>query len=347
MNEVPSAAREGARRRALAAIAAAMVLAYLVVRYFSPLVTTLAAGGAIYYTFAPLCSWLARRRVPRVASALAIALLLAGAAGVAAMTLAPRIYAELQDFAVGLPAHLALLERRLAEGGLLGEGGDPGVRRATDALIDRSGALVSSGLARILGLTASAFGSVTAVTLGLCLGFYLLTGAGDLSRGLAAWVPPDGRERWIRFGRGVSRAVGGYVRARLLAAFFIGLVYLIAFVALGVSQALLLGVVAGLFDLVPVVGPLLAAVPALVVAAFQGFGKTLAVAVVMLAAQQVESGVLEPLLSGRMVRLSPAVMVLAVAAGAAAAGIPGMLVAVPLVAAARTALEVFYREQWD
>jgi predicted PurR-regulated permease PerM len=57
--------------------------------------------------------------------------------------------------------------------------------------------------------------------------------------------------------------------------------------------------------------------------------------------------VLEPVLSGRMVRLSPAVMVLAVAAGAAAAGIPGMLVAVPLAAAARTALDVFYRERWE
>jgi predicted PurR-regulated permease PerM len=90
-----------------------------------------------------------------------------------------------------------------------------------------------------------------------------------------------------------------------------------------------------------------AAVPALVVAAFQGFGKALAVAVVMLVAQQIESGVLEPVLSGRMVRLSPAVMVLAVAAGAAAAGIPGMLVAVPLAAAARTALAVFYRERWE
>jgi predicted PurR-regulated permease PerM len=57
--------------------------------------------------------------------------------------------------------------------------------------------------------------------------------------------------------------------------------------------------------------------------------------------------VLEPVLAGHLVRLSPAVMVLAVATGAAAAGIPGMLVAVPLAAAARAALDIFYRERWE
>jgi predicted PurR-regulated permease PerM len=137
------------------------------------------------------------------------------------------------------------------------------------------------------------------------------------------------------------------VRARVLAALFIGVSYLIAFVLLGVDQALLLAAVGGLFDLVPVIGPLLAAVPALVVAAFQGFGQMLAVATVLFVAQQVESAVLDPVLAGRMVRLPPAVMVLAVATGAAASGIGGMLVAVPLAVAVRAALDVFYRERWE
>ena len=137
------------------------------------------------------------------------------------------------------------------------------------------------------------------------------------------------------------------MRARVLAALFIGLCYLAAFVLLGVSQALLLAVVGGLFDLVPVIGPLLAAVPALIVAAFQSVGQVVAVAVVMLVAQQIESGVLDPLLAGRMVHLPAAVMVIAVAAGAAVAGIAGMLVAVPLVAVARNALAIFCRERWE
>jgi predicted PurR-regulated permease PerM len=345
-----SIAAEGGRdrrSRAVAAIVAAAVAAYLVARYLSPLVSTLVVGGALYYTVAPLSTWLARRRVPRVVSVLAIAVVLGGAAGVAVITLLPRVYSELEDFVGNLPAHLAFVERRLAESGLLGDGADPRVRRAVDALVDRSGSLVSGGLQRVFALAASALGSVTGLILGLILGLYLLLGAGDLSRGLAAWIPPDDRDRWTRFGREVSRAVGGYVRARVLAALFVGVSYVVAFTLLGVNQALLLGVVGGLFDLVPVIGPLLAAVPALIVAAFQGFGQALAVAVVMLAAQQIENGVLDPLLAGRMVRLSPVVMVLAVAAGSAAAGIPGMLVAVPVAAAMRSAFAIFYRERWE
>lgn len=333
--------------RTLAAIAAAVVAAYLVVRHLAPLVTTLATGGAIYYTFAPIRAWLPRRRVLRAVSFLLILLVLGGAVAVALVVLVPRVYAQLEDFAGSLPAHLSALERRLAEVGFLGEGADPRLRRAVDSLVDRSGALVSGGLQRIFDFTAAAFGSLTAVLLGLCLSVYLLLGAGDLARGLAGWIPPRERERWTRFGHELSRAVGGYVRARVLAAFFIGVSYLVAFTLLGMKQTLLLAVVGGLFDLVPVIGPLLAAVPALIVAAFQSFGQVLAVVAVMLVAQQVESGVLEPLLAGRMVHLSPAVMVLAVAAGAAAAGIPGMLVAVPVAAAARSALAVFWRERWE
>jgi predicted PurR-regulated permease PerM len=329
------------------AIAAALLVAYLVVRHLSPLVPTLVAGAAVYYTFAPLCAWLARRGVPRMLSVPAVALLLAGGVAVALVALVPRIYAELQDFAGALPAHLGAVEQRLAEVRLLGEGADPSLRRATDALIERAGALVSGGLERIFRFVSAAFGSVTAVLLGLCLGFYLLFGAADLGQGLAGWVRPEERERWVRFGREASRAVGGYVRARILAAVFIGAAYLVAFTLLGLGQALLLGVVGALFDLVPVIGPLLAAVPALIMAAFQGLGQVLAVVAVMLIAQQVESGVLEPVLAGRMVRLPAAVMVLAVAAGGAAAGIPGMLVAVPLTAAARTAFDIFYRERWE
>jgi predicted PurR-regulated permease PerM len=345
-----SSAAGGARdkgSRAVGAIVVLLLAAYLVVRELPSLVSTLVAGGAVYYTFAPLCAWLARRRVPRVLSVPAIALLLAGAVALALITLVPRIYAELQDFVGALPGHLVVVERRLAEIRVLGEGADPGVHRAADVLIERAGALVSGGLQRIFGFAASAFGSVTAVLLGLCLGFYLLFGAADLGKGLAGWVRPGERERWVRFGHEVSRAVGGYVRARVLAAIFIGVSYLIAFTLIGVNQALLLGAVGGLFDLVPVIGPLLAAVPALIVAAFHGPGQVLAVVGVILVAQQVESGVLEPVLAGRMVRLPAAVMVLAVATGAAAAGVAGMLVAVPLTAAARTAFDIFYRERWE
>jgi predicted PurR-regulated permease PerM len=322
-------------------------VAYLVVRHLSPLVVTLAAGAATYYTLGPFCAFLGRRGIPRLASVLLVACLLLGAVALAAVTLVPQLYAQLLDFASALPAHLADLERRLITAGILGEGADPRVRAAADGLVERAGALVSGGLLRVFGFAASAFGSITAVLLGLCLGFYLLLGASDLARGLAGWFPPESRERWVRFGRESSRAIGGYVRARLLAALFIGATYLLAFVLLGLNQALLLAVAAALLDLVPVIGPLLAAVPALIVAMFKGVGQVLAVSVVMLVAQQLESAVLDPLLAGRMVRLPAAVMVLAVATGAAAAGIPGMLVAVPVLAAARTALAIFYRERWE
>jgi predicted PurR-regulated permease PerM len=108
---------------------------------------------------------------------------------------------------------------------------------------------------------------------------------------------------------------------------------------LGLESWLLLGLLAGLAEAIPIVGPLLGAVPALLVAATKGPELTIAVAIVYVIIQVVESNVLVPLIMRNTIGISPFLVIVSLLVGAAVGGIPGAFVAVPVVAAFEIVLE--------
>lgn len=329
-------------RASLLAIAGGLLALYLAVKFLWPLVLTLLVGGAVYYLLAPLVTLLERRRVPRLVAALVVYSMLVASLVTAFAALVPRLYAQLEELGRDLPGYAESFESWLAAQ----EGADPRIRDALDALVERADEVAIDAVIGVLGALGGLVSSLVAVLFGLIVGFYLLLGAPRLAEQLPHWFPPRERERWTRFGRESSRVLAGYLRARLVASVFVGTSYGVAFALLGLDEAILLGVLGGLLNLVPVVGPLLAAMPALIVAAFQGWPLVVAVLIVMVVAQQVESAVVNPYLEGHYVQLPPAVIVLVAASGAALAGIVGLLLAPPVAGLARAALDVFYRGSW-
>ena len=323
-----------------------IVLAYVLIAYLWPLALTLVVAGAAYYVFAPLVSALERRRVPRTASAVVIFALLVAALVLAGVTLVPRAYAEVTDLAASIPERAEEAERWLSDRGLAG-GEDTRLREAVDNLVAGADSVALGAAEQALDTAGRVLGSIFAVLFGLILGFYLLVDAPRLAASAAGWFPPGARDRWTRFGAQASAVLDGYLRARILASLFVGVAYTISFLVLGLPGAVALGLVGGVLNVVPVVGPVLAALPALAVAVFEGLPTVAVVLIVMVVAQQVESAVVNPHLEARYVRMPPAAIVFAAAAGAALAGIPGILLAVPLAGLARAALDVFYRESWS
>jgi putative heme transporter len=341
-----SAARRTPRWASFLAVAAALLLLYLLVAFLWQLVLTLIIAGAVYYLLSPLVDALVRRRTPRVAAVLLAYALFLAVLAVALAFLGPRVYGQVVEFAADLPGYVEEVEGWLGEREIGGEAADERLRTAIEGLTEGGGEVALETARRLLIGVGGFFATVTAVIFGLAAGFYLLVGAPDLSSRAATWIPPERRREWLDFGGEASRVLAGYLRARLIASIFVGTSYGVAFALLGVEQAVLLGVVGGILNLVPVIGPILAAIPALIVAAFQSLALVLAVLVVMVVAQQVESAILNPHLEAHYVRLPPTVVVLVAAAGLALAGIPGLLLATPVAGLVRAALDVFYRRGW-
>jgi predicted PurR-regulated permease PerM len=133
-----------------------------------------------------------------------------------------------------------------------------------------------------------------------------------------------------------------YIRGQLILCFFIGAMATIGLLIAGVDFALLLGLTAGAFEILPYVGPILGAIPALIVAVLQSPITALWTLVVFIIIQQIENFFLVPRIAGESVKLHPAMVMVVLVVGNEALGLWGMLVAVPLTAVIRDVFKYLY-----
>jgi predicted PurR-regulated permease PerM len=148
-----------------------------------------------------------------------------------------------------------------------------------------------------------------------------------------ALIPPTQRDEIRGLMDRISQAVGGFFRGQLLVALFVGVASSIGLWAVGLPFWLLVGMVAGVFNLVPLIGPFIGGGLAVVIALVAGEPLTaLWAALVLLAVQQLDNHLISPNVMSRTVQLHPVVVMLALLVGASFAGLFGMLVIVPLVA---------------
>jgi len=188
---------------------------------------------------------------------------------------------------------------------------------------------LSSG---IFGVTSHVFGGLFSLVLIAVFSFYLAT----QERGIESFlrmVTPLAHEAYMLdlWGRS-QRKLGRWLRAQLLLGAVVGVFIFIGLTMLGVQQAFLFASVSAIFEIVPVVGPILAAVPAVgtafLVSPLLGIS-TVALYVIV---QQVESHVIVPVVMKKAVGLSPLVVVIAILVGAKVGGIFGILLSVPITA---------------
>ncbi|MFN8619715.1 MAG: AI-2E family transporter [Chloroflexota bacterium] len=188
------------------------------------------------------------------------------------------------------------------------------------------------------GLTA-ADAIISAITI-LTLIFFWLTGHHRIQRFVLALLPMDHRAG-VRDGwNEVEARLGLWVRGQLTLMVSIFAMTTVAYFALGLSNPLLLGIIAGIAELIPIVGPALGAIPALLVAAVTGrMELVLLVAAVYVAIQILEGNVLVPMVMKNAIGVPPFLVIVSLLVGGAVAGLVGALLAVPLTAALVVILE--------
>jgi len=161
-------------------------------------------------------------------------------------------------------------------------------------------------------------------------GIYLAAQPRLYRGGLVKLVPPGGRERVEQALDDSWRALRLWLLGRLVSMLFIGTLTGVGLWLLGIPGALALGIVAFILEFVPFIGPIIAAVPAILLAlAFEPV-KALWVAALYLGIQQLEGNVIEPLVQQRAVDLPPALLLFSIVAGAVVFGPAGVVFAAPL-----------------
>jgi predicted PurR-regulated permease PerM len=308
-----------------------LVLAYL----FRGLVVPLVLAAIAAYLLNPIVTWvqgLGYRRTIGVAGLyLGLLLLL----GMAVLWLGPRVRSEVAGLAERLPvladevdAALVLAGRELVEA-------VPAARRILPSPEARRGWLdqyIEGRAARLSDALEHAGQLVLFAALVPFFAFFFLRDTGRLLRLVLNRIPPAHMETSVAVWCEINRIIGSYVRGVALDGVDIAILASLGLWMVGVPYPLLLGAFAGLANIVPVVGPLLGAMMAGLVAltSGQGLGRLVAIAILFIVIKLVDDTVIQPLTIGRSVHLHPVLLIASVVAGGQALGILGMVIAVPI-----------------
>ena len=339
-------------RRAM--IAASLVCAVWFVAEMRGVLTPFVVAFAVAYLLAPAVAALERRRVPR---GLAIVLVLVPflvALVVLVLLLVPAIERQLLDFASRVPElarrlftwGLALRERLLA-GGAAGLLTDEQLQRlqvlqpsdlvalvqdqwqAIGRALWRGLLGIGRGIGSGLGLMLSVLGYVVVAPV---VTFYLLKSWGDLTRQVEELLPPASRPAVLGFLREYDVALGRFVRGQLTEAALVAVLTGGGLALLGFPGALLVGLVAGLFNLIPIIGLPISVIPGVLFAlvAPDVLTALLKLGAVFAVVQFIDGSVTGPRIVGVSVGLNPVWVMIAVLLFGSLLGFVGMLLAVPL-----------------
>jgi predicted PurR-regulated permease PerM len=198
------------------------------------------------------------------------------------------------------------------------------------------GATAAGSAIVVLVGTASVIGACIVIPI---LGAYLLNDSETAKRFFMGFIPTRHRESTLELLSELERVIGGFIRGQLLVGASVGILIAIGLWLVGEPYAILIGVLAGLLDFIPYVGPIIASVPALTIAFVAG-GLPLAVkaGLVFFLANQAEGHIIAPNIVSRTIQLSPSAVVIAILIGGELYGIIGMFIAVPVMGIIRVLL---------
>jgi predicted PurR-regulated permease PerM len=276
----------------------------------------------------PLAARLQRFRIPRPLSVLAVYLAIIAVLGGVGSALVPALAAEVRDLSAALPDVYERFTGLLGNAGILF--GTPEAIESLRRGLLSFGEFLTSSAGGFFATTKTLFGSMLAVVLVFVVSFYLVVNRTGLVAFIRTLTPLEHQPYVIGLVERAQRKVARWAGAQLLLGLIVGILVFIGLWGIGVPYALALALLAGFLEVIPVIGPILAAVPALLV----GFTQSVAIGVLVILlyviVQQVENHALVPLIMRHVVGLNPLITILAVLVGAKRAGFLGILLAVPV-----------------
>lgn len=343
--------------RVALAIAAAVALG-LVVLSAADAAKPFLLGALLVYLLGPLVERLARLGVPRFLAVLVVFALAIGViVGVGTLALTPLVQ-QLRLFADDLPEIITGLRTSLAQA-YTDLSLPPEARDFIDGLLDGAGAGLGgldlgAIIAPLVDSLVSVVSTITAYAILPAWLFFVLKDRVRLADSLERALPVTWRGDVFAVLAISNRVFGNWIRGQILLGAVVGVASYVGLMALSVlvdpvfaRYAVLLAIIAGLFELVPFIGPILAAIPAVLIGLTVGPQGFLAAFLLYLGIQQLENNILVPKIQGDAVELHPSAVMFALVIGASLGGIIGAIVSLPIAAAARDVYRYLFSRASD
>ncbi len=287
----------------------------------------------------PLIDFFQKRRIPRTISLLVVYIFLVAIVALIIYVLVPPIIDQMQQLIIILPQYFEIVSNYLGENFNIFEQGIGNAEELTKTLTGKVGDLATNIYATLSGF----LGGIFTLIIIFVLSFYFTVEENNFKKFIRSITPTKHRPYIEDLVKRIQGQIGLWLRGQLTLGLIVGVFIFIGLTVLNVKYALILALLAAIFEIVPYIGPIMAAIPAVFLAFNQSPVAGLSVIVLYLVVQQLENHIIVPKVMGKTVGLNPLIVILVILVGSKIAGIMGAIIAVPIA----TALQVFLKDIFE
>lgn len=281
----------------------------------------------------PFADWFSKRRVPRALAVVLVYIVLGLIAAAVTVLLIPVIVEQVTQL-FGSGPFASILQESLAKLRALFD-----VQRFVESIV--SGQVTSA--TALFGQVAGFLSGFVALFVVLVLAFYMVVEEDTTKKVFKNLAPIEYQPYLTQILNKMQLKMGAWLRGQLLLGLIVGCASFIGLSILGVKYALLLAVLAGLFEIIPYVGPTLSVVPAVIIGFVQSPIKGFAVLILYLVIQQLENNILVPKIMQKVTGLNPIVSIVALLVGIKVGGLVGAILSIPVATMMAVVLEDLFR----
>lgn len=285
----------------------------------------LAVAIVIAAAINPIVDWLKKHRIPRLLGVIIVYLIILGVFGLVISLVFPLLASQIKQLSINLPSHLERI-------GL--EDWWPRLNLA------EIGEQLSQAALSVWATTINIFGGLFSAVVILIISIYLVVQEEGIRKFISSITPKQHQAYVLDLVVRIQKKMGRWLQGQIVLCLIVGLLIFIGLTLLGVPYALVLALLAGVLEILPYVGPIVSAVPAIIIGFLQSPLTGLLVLILYILIQQLENHLIVPQVMKRVLGLNPVVTIIAVLMGIKLAGILGAILAVPIAAA----IAVFARD---
>ena len=309
-----------------------------ILRVVTIIVLPFAIGGFITYLLHPIVEKLHQKGVHRGLAIFLIYILFFGGIGLGIYKGVPAMIDQLKDLSDSAPVlaeqyrgWIAKLESNTREW-------PDGLQTRIDEGINALEKKLDSLLTVIVNILIRFLNSALILMIIPFIAFYMLKDFPLIKRTLWYITPKKWRKQGILFLKDVDESLGSYIRGQLLICIIIGSVSALLFWLFHLKYPLILGLIVGVTNVIPYFGPIIGAVPAVIIAATSSVKLVLVTLVIVFGLQFLEGNILSPLIVGKSLHMHPLIIMIALTAGGEVGGILGLILAVPVLVVLKVAI---------
>jgi len=280
----------------------------------------------------PFVDWMKKHKIPRGISVLIVYAIALGIVILVVMLMIPPLSQEFTQLVKNFPDFIDKLSDLCS--GLSQSASDSANNQAglTEAMKTISSTLAETSKG-VFSTISGIFGSIVSLIVVLVITFYITVEEDALKRFIKFIIPSRNENYIMGLVNRIQIKMGLWLRGQIFLSLIVGLLVYIGLLILGVKYALVLALIAGILEIVPFIGPTIAAIPAVLVGLTDSWIKALVIVALYLVVQQLENHIIVPKVMQKAVGLNPIVVIIVIMVGAKIGGVMGALIAVPVAAA--------------